>query len=361
MSKSDFFKKGIRSRKMLLVPLIVLVLPLLFLAWVLYWPNTFHDPSERTIYVDKGASFQVVLDSLIQKGIVRDGWTFQLTAKIIGGTRSLKYGKYVFKSGISNASILNGIVSGNLRKMISVSLPEGMRIESIANRLGTSLGIRSDLIRELCSDSVFISTFEIKAKNLEGYLLPDTYLFHWKTEEREVVRRIVESFQQFYDEDLQEREKELRMTTRQVLALAAIIEGEARIDDDRAKVSGVYHNRLKKRMKLEADPTIQYIITNGPRRVLYKDLKIKSPYNTYLNYGLPPGPINNPGKKSILAALYPEEHDYLFFVSDGKRGHKFSKTYAEHLRAVKEFRRLRQANSRSSASNARTEASNQQN
>lgn len=361
MLKSDIVKKIFRSAKMRLFLVIILGLPLLFFGWVLYWPNTFHDPSERTIYVDKGASFQMVLDSLIQKGIVRDKWTFQLTAKIIGGTRSLKYGKYLFKSGVSNASILNGIISGNLRKLISVSLPEGIRIESIANRLGNSLGIRPDLIRELCSDSVFISTFEINARNLEGYLLPDTYLFHWQTDERDVVKRIVESFQKFYDDSLEKREKELRMTTRQVLALASIIEGEAQIDDDRGTVSGVYHNRLKKKMKLEADPTIQYIISNGPRRILYKDLKIQSPYNTYFNYGLPPGPINNPGKKSILAALYPEEHDYLFFVSDGKRGHKFSKTYAEHLRAVKEFRRLRQANSRSSASNDKTEISNQQN
>jgi UPF0755 protein len=136
------------------------------------------------------------------------------------------------------------------------------------------------------------------------------------------------------------RAKELGFTTHQVITLASIVEGEAMYEDEKPRIAGVYLNRLKRNMPLEADPTIQYIIPDGPRRLYYKDLTIQSPYNTYLNKGLPPGPVNNPGKSSILAVLYPEKHKFLYFVSDGRGRHVFSKTYVEHLTAVRRYRKL---------------------
>jgi len=137
------------------------------------------------------------------------------------------------------------------------------------------------------------------------------------------------------------RARELGLKELEIITLASIIEGEALYDVERPIISGVYHNRLQKRMKLQADPTIQYIIKDGPRRLLNKDLKIKSPYNTYLNKGLPPGPINNPGKESIIAALFPNENEYLYFVARGDGFHKFSKTEKEHLIAKKKFQKIR--------------------
>ena len=132
------------------------------------------------------------------------------------------------------------------------------------------------------------------------------------------------------------------------MTLASIVEGEAVLKEERPIISGVYHNRLHRGMKLEADPTIRFMIEDGPRRILYTDLQADNPYNTYRRKGLPPGPINNPGKASIVAALFPAKHNYIFFVANGKGGHWFSSTFAEHLRHVRQYRRerrLRLANS----------------
>ena len=137
--------------------------------------------------------------------------------------------------------------------------------------------------------------------------------------------------------------KKLNLSKHQVLTLASIIEGEAIYDSERAKISAVYHNRLNIGMKLQADPTIQYIIPDSPRRLLNKDLKIRSPYNTYLNWGLPPGPINSPGKSSMLAALYPEKNDFLYFVATGDGYHTFTTNEKDHNKAKKKLQKLRKA------------------
>jgi UPF0755 protein len=131
------------------------------------------------------------------------------------------------------------------------------------------------------------------------------------------------------------------MSLKEVVTLASIVEGESGVDAERPTIAGVYLNRLRKNMKLEADPTIQYVLPGGPRRLLYTDLRIDSPYNTYLYRGLPPGPVNNPGKQSILGVLYPEKHQYLYFVATGVGGHRFSKTFSEHQKAIRVYRKVR--------------------
>jgi UPF0755 protein len=148
-------------------------------------------------------------------------------------------------------------------------------------------------------------------------------------------------FRKFFADSLQRRARQIKMTINEVLTMASIVEGETILDRERPIIAGLYYNRLRRRMKLEADPTIQYIISDGPRRLLYLDLRTESPYNTYQKYGLPPGPINNPGRKSILAALYPAKHNYLYFVADGTGGHRFARTFEEHLKNVRAYRRAR--------------------
>ena len=157
---------------------------------------------------------------------------------------------------------------------------------------------------------------------------------------------MVKEYHNCVTDSLHARAQELGFNIKEMITLASIIEGEALYNSERPVISGVYHNRLKKGMKLQADPTIQYIINDGPRRLLNKDLKIESPYNTYLNKGLPPGPINNPGKESILAALYPMKNDYLFFVARGDGYHEFSKTEQEHNKAKRKFKANRNRNFR---------------
>jgi peptidoglycan lytic transglycosylase G len=190
-------------------------------------------------------------------------------------------------------------------------------------------------------DPEVIKSLGVEGTSLEGYLLPETYLFNWELEELDVVRRQVGQFWVVFNDSLKRRAEELGWTVREAITFASIIEGEAGLDEERPIISGVYHNRLRRGMKLEADPTIQYLVEGGPRRLFYSDLKIDNPYNTYIYAGLPPGPVNNPGKASILAALYPAQHEYLYFVANGRGGHRFSKTYSEHMKNVRRYRRDR--------------------
>jgi len=225
--------------------------------------------------------------------------------------------------------------------LISVTLPEGLQSRQQAHILARVIGIDSARFVTLVHDESFTHSLGIASRNLEGYLFPETYGFYWQPDERDVVMRLVHQFQSFYDDSLQARARDLGWTMNQVMTMASIVEGEAVLAEERPIISGVYQNRLRKGMKLEADPTIRFALENGPRRILYSDLHVDNPYNTYRNRGLPPGPINNPGRASILAALYPLQHSYLFFVANGKGGHWFSSTYAEHQRFVRQYRRMR--------------------
>lgn len=318
---------------------VVLLVGGVLLYQVFYGPNTFDDASEKTFIVWKGEPFASIVDSLAAQGIIRDRAWFVFVAKVVGGTQRIQVGKYVFASGISNIELYDLLREG--RPPISVTIPEGILSRAQTGVLARKIGLDSTRFVNLVNDEQFAHALGIPAPSLEGYLLPETYSLHWQTDEKEVITRMVEHFQQFYTDSLQERAKELGLTTNQVVTLASIVEGEAILDEERATISGVYHNRLRKRMRLEADPTVQYLIEDGPRRILHSDLQVNSPYNTYRYFGLPPGPINNPGKASILAALFPEQNKYLFFVANGSGGHRFATNFNDHLRNTRLYRRGR--------------------
>jgi UPF0755 protein len=311
------------------------------LSWIFYAPNEFADQSEKSIYISRGQSFAALVDSLETHGIIRSRPLFVFVAKILGGEKRIRVGKYVFESGISNISLFRALRDGSDIAYIPVTIREGIRSRIQGQIFAHAIGIDSGRYVELVHDESFVRSLGIDAASLEGYLLPETYKLQWQLDEKDVIRRQVDQFKRAYNDSLQTRAKELGWTTNQVLTLASIIEGEAVLPSERPIIACVYHNRLRKGMRLEADPTLQYMFEDGPRRVRYSDLKMDNPYNTYLHSGLPPGPINSPGKASILAALYPARYDYLYFVANGKGGHWFSSTYAEHSRYVRMYRRQR--------------------
>ena len=318
---------------------VVALIGFLLLYQILWAPNKFD--GDRVVAISKGISFARVADSLEVAGVIRNRKLFDLAGEVLGMTRQMHIGKYLFHSGMSNREILADLSTGKSAFLVPVIIREGLRVRTHARIFARDVGIDSARFAQLAFNPGFVRSLGIEANSLEGYLLPDTYLFAWQTDEEQIIRRMVEGFQRFYTDSLRRRERELGMTTNKVLALASIVEGEAILDSERTIIAGVYLNRLKKRMRLQADPTVQYIIQNGPRRLLYEDLRIESPYNTYRNYGLPPAPINNPGRASILAALYPGKHSFLYFVANGKGGHTFTRTYSDHQRAVSRFRRIR--------------------
>jgi UPF0755 protein len=309
---------------------------------VLYEWNSFSDPPERILFVSRGQSFSSVADSLSDKGIIRSRWLFMVAEKIVGGAERTRVGKYVFHSGVSNREILSMLETGRGAMSITVSIPEGMRIRGQARIFAHVLGIDSAKYARIAYDPATARSFGLEgAASLEGYLYPDTYEFAWEVDEHEIIRIQVDRMKNFFGDSLLAQARSFGWTMHKALTFASIVEGEAVLSTDRPVISGVYHNRLRKGMRLEADPTIQYVIPDGPRRLLYADLKMDNPYNTYRNAGLPPGPVNNPGREAILASLYPDKNGYLFFVANGKGGHWFSRNYAEHQRYVRMYRRKR--------------------
>jgi UPF0755 protein len=309
--------------------------------YVILWaPNTFD--GDRIITVSKGDTFGQIEDTLVAAGVVRNRLLFNAAARILGSTRRMQIGRYRFRSGMSNASILEDIEFGKSVELVSVTVPEGTRTRRVAAIFGRNLGLDTSLFMSLVRDTGFARRAGIDAPSLEGYLFPDTYRFYWQESEETVLTAMTGAFRNFLHDTLRAAAERRGISVHQAVTLASIIEAETSVDSERTRISGVYANRLRKRMRLQADPTVQYILEDGPRRLTYTDLHRESPYNTYRNSGLPPGPINNPGRASILAALSPERHGYFFFVATGAGGHTFSRTYAEHLRAIRAYRKRRE-------------------
>ena len=249
-------------------------------------------------------------------------------------------GTFRLKDANNNSTIIWQLVN-SAPELKKVTILEGWSLHQLAEYLTTEMGFGINEIIGLSQDNAFIDLLEVPSNNLEGYLYPDTYYFFEGDTPRSVLTRLVKEYKKFWTDKIYSQAQEMQMSEQDVVTLASIIEGEAVYDDERSVISAVYHNRLKKGMKLQADPTVQYIIDDGPRRLLNKDLEIDSPYNTYLYNGLPPGPINSPGSKSLYAALYPADNRYLYFVAKGDGYHTFSNTEREHKRAKRAFQKIR--------------------
>ena len=294
----------------------------------------------REFMIHRGMSLPQIADSLRQQGLVKSRSAFVFADKILQWGKTLKAGKYSIPAGASNLDLYKLFRSGKAVQF-RVTLPEGKTIEDYAGILQQATKIDSIVFVRLANDSAFVRQLKVSAKNLEGYLYPNTYTFSWGVSAPEIMRSIVQEFHHQVNDSLRRRAAELNMTLHQMLTLAAIIEGEAVVDSERAVISAVYHNRLRQGILLQADPTIQYLVPGPPRRLLNRHLEIDSPYNTYRYPGLPPGPVNNPGIASIRAALYPANVSYIFFVARGDGSHRFSHTLQEHLRAKSDFDKVR--------------------
>ncbi|NQU26837.1 MAG: endolytic transglycosylase MltG [Candidatus Marinimicrobia bacterium] len=307
---------------------------------IVFWHQ--ENPYNRVrVEVPEGAGLSSISNLLVDQKIIRNQKSFLLAARFLGQERNIPAGIFSLRNAESNYSIIQQLIQG-VPNVVSVTIIEGLTIPDIAAEFATTLGLDQDKFIALCHDSAFIKTLNLPVNtNLEGFLYPETYRFFESQNENEVIIRLVDEYKKDFSELMKESQTKIGLSELEVITMASIIEGEVIYDEERLIVSAVYHNRLKKRMRLQADPTIQYIIDGPPRRLLTRDLELKSPYNTYRNYGLPIGPINNPGRQSILAALNPAEVDYLYFVAKGDGFHTFSRTQKEHNRAKRQFQRVR--------------------
>lgn len=333
----------IEKRYRLLI-LLVFLLPLLVIDGLNYFELPDSDLLEEhrvEILIPKGSSLGQISDSLKVHGLINDEKLFKLWAVTFGYDTQLKAGLFDVPAGLNDAQLLEYLTRARAKE-INVTLLEGWENNQITSLLSRKLGVSKQVLDSLCVDESFVGQYGIKQMDLTGYLLPDTYAFYWGIKEREILDFLVKRTLSLFNTDsVRHAMKRLDMSREKVITLASIIEGEAILDGERPVIASVYYNRLKRGMRLQADPTIQFIIDGPPRRLLERDLKIDSPYNTYRYAGLPPGPINNPGKSSIIAALFPAETNYLYFVATGDGGHAFSRTLREHNRAKAAFDKVR--------------------
>lgn len=314
---------------------------LAFYWLVVFWPQK-EQPFPVKIEVPKGASLVNVAKTLASEEVINNPGSFILATRLMGYEKSIQAGVFSLTDTRSNYYIIHQLVNGS-PVLGRVMIPEGLRIEEIAELFHKQLGIDKGKFVLLCHNKRFVrSQLGKDLESLEGFLFPETYYFNEGESEENIITTMIKQYRNLFTNSLKSQAADFGFTELEILTLASIIEGEAIYNSERPEISAVYHNRLQLGMKLQADPTIQYIIEDGPRRLLRKDLKIDSPYNTYLYPGLPPSPINNPGKESILAALNPVESDFLFFVAKGDGYHTFTRTEKDHSKAKRDFQKIRQ-------------------
>jgi UPF0755 protein len=220
----------------------------------------------------------------------------------------------------------------------SVTIPEGFSIADIEPILIDSLGLTQDSLDAAVRDTALLHRLDVPTPSLEGYLFPDTYTFPDKISARDAVRMMTDEFEKAWQPEWTEQARAMKLTRHDIVTLASIVEREVRKDEERPVIAAVYLNRLRIGMPLMADPTVTYALGKKPGRVLLRDLRVKSPYNTYLRTGLPPGPIASPGAASMRASVNPAKVPYRFFVAAPDGHHEFRRTYAEHLEAIKMVR-----------------------
>jgi peptidoglycan lytic transglycosylase G len=290
------------------------------------------------VIVPPRSSLGVAADSLARAGIISSPRLFRLYAKIRGGDRGIKAGTYLLQHGTSWGELLDALRGGK-GLIISITIPEGFATTQIVPLLSSRLNSPLDSVWAAVGDTALLHRLGVPTPTLEGYLFPDTYNFPPGTSGREAIVTMVRRFEQAWKPGWTARLDTIAMTRNDVLALASIVEKEAKLPEERPVIAAVYMNRLKNGMLLQADPTVQYAIGVHQNRVLYKHLEVESPYNTYKHKGLPPGPIASPGIPSILAALYPASVPYKYFVALPDGHHEFRVDFAQHERAVHEARK----------------------
>ena len=322
-----------------IVAAVVLGILLAFYSLILLWPQGNPYDSVK-VTIPKGASLKQVSATLQDYNIIRNERSFLLAVKTLGYEKDMPAGRFKLLNASTNFDIIDQLVNG-IQVNKRVTILEGWTMDAIAKELNNKIGVDQNEFKSACKNKLLLWKWGISEDSVEGYLFPNTYLFSEEEDVQDIIGRMINEYKERITLAFRDRMKVLGMNENEIITLASIIEGEAIYDSERAVISGVYHNRLNIGMRLQADPTIQYIITDSPRRLLNKDLKIKSPYNTYLNKGLPPGPINNPGIESIKAALYPDETDYIYFVATGDGYHTFSRTKEEHNIAKRKFQKIR--------------------
>jgi len=332
-------------RQRIIFPAVFIISFAVFLLLQLGFMNRIYNNSagDVVIKITRGDNLRSVAVKLEESQAIYNRYVFIALGRLFGYQDNLIPGEYKIPNGLTYLNVLNTITDPSVIRTVTVTIPEGLNIRQMGRLLQRQIGVDSARFVEEAKNDSLIRLLGIEAKDLEGYLFPDTYQFRFTllNREMEIVSLMAATFRKRISPEIREEMANRKLSLNDLVTMASIIEGETKFEPEKKTISGVYYNRIKKGMRLQADPTVQYILPGGPKnRLLYSDLKIESPYNTYLNKGLPPGPINNPGLSSILAALMPEENKYIYFVAKGDGSHRFAESHEEHKKNIQLYQQF---------------------
>ena len=334
--------------KRLILPLllgILLLISISALYWSLFVPFSKTDAT-KIIFIRKGTPLKKVSEVLEQEGIIKNRHFFVLLTTILGKKASIKAGEYEFHTPMLPLDVLSALTKGQVKHHL-VTIPEGFTLFQIAQLLENLNLVEKKGFLQKTSSPAFINALglsQLAWPTLEGYLFPDTYHLLREMDPEEVIQMMVHQFRKIFGPDFARRASELGISEREVVILASIIEKETSLSEEKPLISAVFHNRLRKKIPLQSDPTVIYGIRNFNGNLTKEDLMRPSPYNTYLLTGLPPTPICNPGRDSLLAAVHPAPVSYLYFVSKNDGSHYFSSDIKEHNRAVWKYQKYPRKN-----------------
>lgn len=321
----------------ILLVFVLCVFILLYFGYFLMSPAGF-DQAEEIFIVERGSGLRSVATQLEQRKLIKSKDLFTLWAVVKGGSRNIKAGEYSLNRSMAPVQIYTILTSGAV-KTHPLTVPEGLTVQTIAGLFATKGLVDKEEFLSLAMDKGFAESHNIDGPSTEGYLFPDTYVLSKGMGARQILDLMINRFWQVFNSLVQGRD--LPMSIREIVTLASIVEKETGLAEERPVIASVFLNRLKKRMRLESDPTVIYDLKDFDGNLTKKHLQAPSPYNTYRHLGLPPGPIANPGRASLEAVLNPAQTSYLYFVSKNDGSHFFSSTLKEHNRAVVRYQKRR--------------------
>ncbi len=304
--------------------------------------NITAEESGYTLYIRTGATYNDVINRLISDRVLNDIGGFEWLAKRLRYPGNVRPGRYVLTKEMTNKDIIRKLRIGD-QDPVKIHINKFRIKGQLAGFVSKKLETDSSELMTLLNDTAFLEKHSLTPETVIAIFLSDSYEFYWNTSAQQFVERMLREYKKFWDSGRTDEAEEQGITPMQAIIVASIVEEETNNDDEKPRIAGVYLNRLRKGMKLQADPTVKFAVQNfNLRRVLTRHVHFDSPYNTYIYEGLPPGPICIPSKKSIEAVLEAEKHDYIFFCASGDRSgtHLFAETYKEHQSNARKYRRM---------------------
>ena len=344
-------KKRRRKVNLLKILVCLLVLIVLFSGGSYYMMKTGSQPVDpntkesQLVDIPEGSSVKSIASLLKEKDLIKNKRVFVKNVRDTGKAEKIKAGKYKLSKNMDNDKIIDKLVRGQIyQDGVKFTIPEGsISTDIVAKLVAKGLGQREKFVDLYRNPSKFADKFpflkDTRIATLEGFLYPETYYFKKGTSEKEIFEKMLSEFSRVYKASVEPAVKKNNYNFYDTIIMASIVEKEAVNDEDRDTIAGIFYNRLDKKMRLQSDAVLQYGLPQRKGRVLYSDLKVESPYNLYLNKGLPPTPVASPGKKSMVAAANPKKTDYLYFVTNVNGKNSYSKTFEEHKVSADKYRK----------------------